>query len=302
MNATCLLAILLGLPLAGELPPPPRIWIVDQRGGPGVDFTDIPPAVAAARPGDRIEVRAAAQAYTEFTLRAGVDMHAEPGVMVPRIEVRDVPAAETAVLRGFTLWGEQPPLTFAGRVTVAGCAGAVILRSLTLRNSSTAWVLGRDGAIAIADSDAVLLADCVVQGGRGGPDRAGVRVTNSRVALQRGAIHGGDGYMAQLEYIPAAPGAAGLACVRSQVVAAGVTFVGGQGGAGQTTYRHCPARGGNAAEGDGGLLMAACTLVRGAGGTGGPSLRSPAPDGLAVSGSFEITSDCALTGALGSRA
>ncbi len=31
-------------------------WIVDDDGGAGVDFTDLPPAVAAAQPGDTILV------------------------------------------------------------------------------------------------------------------------------------------------------------------------------------------------------------------------------------------------------
>jgi len=34
------------------------VLVVDAAGGPGSQFTDIPPAVAAARPGDRIVVRA----------------------------------------------------------------------------------------------------------------------------------------------------------------------------------------------------------------------------------------------------
>ena len=34
-----------------------KTWIVDDDGGPGVDFTDIQPAIDAAAPGDLIVVR-----------------------------------------------------------------------------------------------------------------------------------------------------------------------------------------------------------------------------------------------------
>ena len=52
MLAVACLALAAGTAVAQR-----TVWIVDRAGGPGVHFTDIPPAVAAARPGDRIEVR-----------------------------------------------------------------------------------------------------------------------------------------------------------------------------------------------------------------------------------------------------
>ena len=60
-------SLLFAVLVVGVLPAQ-RTWIVDKKGGPGVDFTDIPPAIAAATAGDRIEVRANAQPYTSFTL------------------------------------------------------------------------------------------------------------------------------------------------------------------------------------------------------------------------------------------
>ncbi|MCI0588067.1 MAG: hypothetical protein L0323_14640 [Planctomycetes bacterium] len=42
------------------------VWVVDDNGGPGVDFTDIPPAIAAAADGDILLVKAGT--YAPFTL------------------------------------------------------------------------------------------------------------------------------------------------------------------------------------------------------------------------------------------
>ncbi len=41
-------------------------WVVDDSGGPGVDFTDIPPAIAAAADGDLLLVKAGS--YSHFAL------------------------------------------------------------------------------------------------------------------------------------------------------------------------------------------------------------------------------------------
>ena len=35
-----------------------RTWVVDGAGGPGADFADVPPAIAAAAPGDTLRVLA----------------------------------------------------------------------------------------------------------------------------------------------------------------------------------------------------------------------------------------------------
>ncbi|MCI0585813.1 MAG: hypothetical protein L0323_03110 [Planctomycetes bacterium] len=43
-----------------------QVWVVDDDGGPGVNFTDLPPAIAAAADGDTLLVRAGS--YTPFTL------------------------------------------------------------------------------------------------------------------------------------------------------------------------------------------------------------------------------------------
>lgn len=44
----------------------PTTWIVDSASGPGTNFTDLPPAIAAAQSGDTILVRAGS--YSAFTV------------------------------------------------------------------------------------------------------------------------------------------------------------------------------------------------------------------------------------------
>jgi hypothetical protein len=55
-----------------------NIIIVDAANGGGTHFLDIPPAVAAAQPGDTIRVRAGT--YNGFTLNIGISVVAEGNV------------------------------------------------------------------------------------------------------------------------------------------------------------------------------------------------------------------------------
>ena len=52
MLSRVLLLALLASPLCAQ-----RTWIVDANNGPGTDFTDLPPALAAASSGDTLIVR-----------------------------------------------------------------------------------------------------------------------------------------------------------------------------------------------------------------------------------------------------
>ena len=56
--------------LAAMSPARAGTWIVDQNGGPGVHFTDIPPAISAAVAGDVILVRGGT--YSPFSLNKGL--------------------------------------------------------------------------------------------------------------------------------------------------------------------------------------------------------------------------------------
>ena len=57
---------MLPFPLLVTLAVLPTIWIVDAANGPGTNFVDLPPAVAAAASGDTIIVRAGS--YSAFNV------------------------------------------------------------------------------------------------------------------------------------------------------------------------------------------------------------------------------------------
>src|SRR5262245_14949396 len=72
-------------------------WVVDPAGGPGVDFTDIAAAAAAAAPGDVILVHPGS--YAGFTLGTGVSIVGGGGVTVTgHIRLQGIPAGPRASL------------------------------------------------------------------------------------------------------------------------------------------------------------------------------------------------------------
>ena len=82
--------------------PAQRTWIVDDDGGPGVDFTDVPPAVRAAADGDTVVVRAGN--YSATRIDKGISVRSELfPPRVPEIEIADLRSDQTAVVRG--VWG-----------------------------------------------------------------------------------------------------------------------------------------------------------------------------------------------------
>ncbi|MHC5212780.1 MAG: right-handed parallel beta-helix repeat-containing protein [Planctomycetota bacterium] len=98
---TALTALVTALTLA--TPAAADTYVVDDDGGPGVDFTDIQPAVDVASPGDLIVVRDGT--YGTFVLEQGLRLVADTGhapeIVFTGIEVRNVPAGQTALMAGF---------------------------------------------------------------------------------------------------------------------------------------------------------------------------------------------------------
>jgi len=77
-------------------------FIVDDDGGPGVDFTDIAPAIAAAQAGDVLLVQPGN--YAGFVLDKGLQILGGPGVVVHGAAfVANLPPAPRATLQGLRL-------------------------------------------------------------------------------------------------------------------------------------------------------------------------------------------------------
>ncbi|MBK8976814.1 MAG: hypothetical protein IPM29_12925 [Planctomycetes bacterium] len=138
-------------------------WIVDAGGGGS--FVDLPPAVAAAQPGDLILVRAGV--YSPVTVSKGLRIVGDPGATLwslssPLVVVDRLPAGETFVLQGIDATTSGGP----GGVRVLDCAGHVHLERVSMspvvvERSAQVSLHGLDlfaGAppVSITDSNAVL--------------------------------------------------------------------------------------------------------------------------------------------------
>src|SRR5260221_14258647 len=78
-------------------------WIVDLDNRPGTNFTDLPPAVLTAAPGDVLRIRGSSRLYSPTVLRHGMSLVGDPVTSVQRsritsLAIVDLPPAETAVL------------------------------------------------------------------------------------------------------------------------------------------------------------------------------------------------------------
>jgi hypothetical protein len=98
-------------------------YVVDDDGGPGVDFTNIPAAIAAASPGDVLLVRPGT--YSSFTLTKGLSILGESGVSVGRFTVDGLPRGQVAVIARCDVL----PSIF--RTYIGSCVGTVIVQNVT---------------------------------------------------------------------------------------------------------------------------------------------------------------------------
>lgn len=92
--------------------------IVDASGGPGSQFTDIPPAILAAAPDDLILVRAGT--YSAFTVDKRLTILGQGNVLSARITAQNTIAAQRIVLVNLR----------ANRIDVTNCAAPVILQDV----------------------------------------------------------------------------------------------------------------------------------------------------------------------------
>lgn len=129
--------------------PGQRTWIVDSRGGPGTDFLDLAPAVAAASPGDTILlVWTWTTPNTWYYHGAVIDKPlrvvgvseggtpSRPGraPFVDRIEIRNIPAGSEVLLSSIYLsmrFDLTPYHIYPHGLVVQNCAGKVHIDSVS---------------------------------------------------------------------------------------------------------------------------------------------------------------------------
>jgi hypothetical protein len=207
-RSTSLLFALASVPLFVRPGSAPQVLVVDDGGGPGVDFADIQQAVSAAADGATILVHDGH--YDGFTvLGKGLQVVAAEGADVSieggGISVRQVPGGAHVLLRGLTaLTSDEEGLA------VLNCQGAVVVEECAFQ-----------GAVGLG-----AVADPLFH-----PDgHPAVRVEGATAVLLRCLAQGGDGS----DYVPIMTfqgrGAPGLFVRAGSAVVHGGVYTGGEGG------------------------------------------------------------------------
>ena len=210
MNALLRAAIVAGLASAAAA----NTLLVDDDGGPGVDFTDLPPAIQAAQDGDLIFVRAGAYSATTIAGKR-LTLIAEAGARASLIEVHSVTTAKPVVIVGLE-----------GSYDVHDSTGTVLLDRV-----------GSLSQMAVRAADDVRIQDSFVYGSGGypyDPEVSAITIGSSqgepaRVELVRSDVIGGDGYWSDGPW-DAGNGSDGARLLDGAVFAALSTFEGGDGG------------------------------------------------------------------------
>ena len=269
-----------------------QTWTVALQPGPGVDFTDIAAAVAAAAPGDRIQVygtTSSTPTYAPFVVDKALDVEAIDAALVRWLRVENLPAGQTVRIAGFRC---QPTPTYQTQdecLLIRDCHGTVLLTDLEVRNLTGDHMEG----FVLRDADVVVLQDVTWIGRSGGLNSGGPALVTLRsgCSMVRTTLTGGYGG-SSASSAAGFDGGPGLTIDAGSVLAADCVIAGGTGGLG---FFFCGEGGTavvNLSTPAGVATLLGCTITRGIGMPGCSS------DGDAVDGLVRIASDCTVTGAL----
>lgn len=254
--------------LLATLAPAQRVWIVNKAGGAGVDFTDIPPAITAASPGDIVRVLGnASVTYSPFTLSKALTVEARSGAMcygffiTNAVTISNLPPGAVARISGLRVVPFMPvqATSRGAAVSIVRCGGNVILSGLTYRHA----------LLSALDSATVLVSDCAptpTGHAPNWPEGPTATIVRSGVVFQRSRVIGAYGQPG-LELFPRTNGGPAIRVQDATVVCADTVVEGGPGaGPGNNG---CGSNGGNGIEMQGGscVLMGLSSLTAGAAGT-----------------------------------
>lgn len=175
-----------------------QVWVVDDDGGPGVDFTSLGVAATAAGDGDVLLVRSGDYADGLNAVGKSLTVQAEQGatpILHDGIGISLVGPDQTVVLRGLTLLLPMPVFSH-------GIRGRI--------SEGTIWI-----------------EDCTIVMGDGSEERHAAEFRDcGRVVILRSAFEGGHSDSSGEDSFPGA----GLFALRSNIHAFDSTFRGGAGG------------------------------------------------------------------------
>lgn len=190
-----------------------RTWTVDLDNRPGTDFTQIQPAVDAARDGDTIVVRKSGgnTLYKAFTASKALTLLGENGPFITSMTVAGLAAGKAYTMKGFSFLGAFVLRNNTGRIHLAktggGALGFFSNTALDIRQctqvtlNQCTFVGGSDfgPAVRIGNST-VVMTDTAIKGRDGQRTglsavlaAVGLQVSTSRVSVHGGRVDGGDG-------------------------------------------------------------------------------------------------------------
>jgi hypothetical protein len=250
-------------------------WIVDASNGPGTNFTDLPPAVAAAANGDTIFVRAGN--YTAFlstgkalTIRgAGASstmiVGIAPGSSISETKIDGVPAGMTFFMSGLKCApmggnaGSWPPLALTNAGLHVLGPGAVVLTDVTIIGPTIGGV-GRNGLLVLNGAEVHLSRSTVTAGNTTAGFACGVGVeSHANLAVDGSTITGGSSGPGNIAFPGAGMYVTGVATLSRSSVYGGSGFY-----AAGSSAIYCT-----------GFVRVAGTsadIIKGASGLGGPGI------------------------------
>lgn len=216
-----------------------QVWVVAPTLGPGVDFTSVQAAVAAASPGDIVLVRAAppgayggdlALGGKALTIVAETGAHPTELASFGRVTVHELAAGQTTALRGFALpgMGFWPFSQEDGTLACTSSPGTLLVEDCAITGTTSAVRAASSGWLGISKS--TLTASSVVFGSW---SAVGHGLTNAATTttLHASEARGGQGaFMSVMGNPVALSGGAGIHVASGTLVAARSTLLGGEGG------------------------------------------------------------------------
>jgi hypothetical protein len=271
--------------------PSPRVWVVDDDGGPGVDFTALQPAVDVVRAGELVVVHAGR--YAGFSvLQKSVDLLAAgdgPVEIAGVVFVQGNSGAEDLLIRGFVSPPTPPFFRFVGQQSV----GRVWLEDCRLGPPAGAapTPAGLLPAVSLLSCTSVALVRCELRGpsglpavGGGGGGLPALDQRSSNVWAYHSRFYGGAGHPGALG--TGGRGGPAVLAANFELFLSGCELYGGAGGSGGTVGPCSPG-------GDGGdgiqtaqlftnLWLHDTRLLPGPGGAGGCGAAAAGLAGLPV--------------------
>lgn len=284
------------------------LWVVDGSDGPGTDFLDLPPAIAAAAPGDVVLVRAVDGVfYSAFTLDKALSIVSDPepvtgNVYIPTIlgssVIENVAGPLPVRLHLFALSSTEPNSPV---LTVRDCSAPVMLEGLSVegQNFTDPDDLERY-TVSIESCSQVVLSRFSVEsfGGFQFHERGprGLRAVDSTIHMYQTVIKGARGEDAyflggSFGVIEATPGEDGAHVDGGRLFMVESEVRGHRGGAGLLHGGTChePGNGGDGLVMTGGAELVRFDSVASGGAAGTPAGACSASSGIGLQPSGPVT-------------